>query len=257
RTLPVALASSGTNLDNYRTSGVYYQNASAGAAAGTNYPVALAGILVVRAGAPNGVGGNGFVYQHYPTYVANTTAAKYYRNRYNGTWGPWQKIASETDLNALDTALRQDIGALLGTYISQSSVGIPEGIPQLDANSIVKEEHARLPTKYRVGGTLSVSTYNVTVQPGVWRSNADTHNIRLTTAITKVLQASGGWAAGGGNNGLLSGSRQANAWYHVYVIYNPISKATDVALSPGLPPSGMPAGFTQWRRVGSVLTGPS
>src|SRR5690606_14654088 len=31
----------------------------------------------------------------------------------------------------------------------------------------------------------------------------------------------------------------------------------DVALSPSLPPSGMPAGFTQWRRVGSVLTGPS
>jgi len=74
---------SGANLDTYRTTGYYSQNANADAAAGSNYPESKAGILEVV----NDDTGNGLhTTQRYSIYNSSNT---YTRQYYNGSWGSW------------------------------------------------------------------------------------------------------------------------------------------------------------------------
>lgn len=74
------------DLNTYTIAGLYHQNSTANAAAGTNYPTALAGMLSVTA---DGV----MVYQKYETY--NNTGV-YVRTYYNGTWYDWLKLLTSS-----------------------------------------------------------------------------------------------------------------------------------------------------------------
>ena len=73
---------SGANLNTYTTDGYFHQNGNSNAGSGSNYPVALAGMLSVQAD-------GSMVYQKYQTY--NGTGA-YQRTYYNGSWFAWDKI---------------------------------------------------------------------------------------------------------------------------------------------------------------------
>jgi hypothetical protein len=79
---PVYMAATGTDLNNCDTQGLWHQSANAGAAAGANYPMPLAGLLEVN------VSGS-FVYQRYTTYNNPAGNQLFYRGRYNSVWGPW------------------------------------------------------------------------------------------------------------------------------------------------------------------------
>ena len=88
-TLPVRLRAtisipSGADLNSYISQGVYHQDANSWAAAGTNYPVALAGLLEVF-----NASGSNYVYQRYTAY-ANSGA--WTREAYQGTWQPWRSV---------------------------------------------------------------------------------------------------------------------------------------------------------------------
>lgn len=70
-------------MNTYTITGLYHQNTNANASSGTNYPVALAGMLeVVKDGA--------MVYQKYSTY--DNAHNVYVRTYYNGTWYAWKKL---------------------------------------------------------------------------------------------------------------------------------------------------------------------
>lgn len=85
--IPVAIPT-GADLDDYDAQGVYHQDANAWAAAGSNYPEDVAGLLEVF----ENVSG-GFVYQRYSTYQAS--AHVWHRTRYVGTWSAWQRVVAE------------------------------------------------------------------------------------------------------------------------------------------------------------------
>jgi hypothetical protein len=70
------------------------------------------------------------------------------------------------------------------------------------------------------------------------------------SAWTKNLNAS--WASGNGNGGLFSGS-MTNGTYHCFVIMNPSTGAVDEGFSTNVNASDHPAGFTIFRRVGSII----
>ena len=70
------------DLNTYTTNGYFHQNSNSNASSGSNYPVALAGMLAVQAD------GN-MVYQKYQTYNGG---GSYQRTKYSSTWYAWDKI---------------------------------------------------------------------------------------------------------------------------------------------------------------------
>lgn len=81
--LPLKPTLSATDLNSITDSGIYHQRMNAQASSAPNYPIALAGMLMVYAC-------DGMVYQTYQTY---NNQGCFYRCRYTGNWSPWQKLA--------------------------------------------------------------------------------------------------------------------------------------------------------------------
>lgn len=68
------------DLNDYIETGLYHEDQNVHATAGSNFPVALAGLLTVT------YVNESFVYQ---TYQAYNNTGFYTRSRYNGTWNAW------------------------------------------------------------------------------------------------------------------------------------------------------------------------
>ena len=121
---------SGANLNTYTTDGYFHQNGNSNAGSGSNYPVALAGMLSVQAD-------GSMVYQKYQTY--NGTGA-YQRTYYNGSWFAWDKIldtgnsfiftsADNTKLDGIETGATADqTAAQLLTAIKTVDVNGTAGV---------------------------------------------------------------------------------------------------------------------------------
>ena len=79
------------NLNDLTTNGTYTQSSNAEAAAGTNYPEAIAGTLTVVANA-----GAGQIYQTYHTLAgaSDATNRMYHRGKYDSVWSPWSIVSS-------------------------------------------------------------------------------------------------------------------------------------------------------------------
>jgi hypothetical protein len=82
---------SAVDLNNYRTQGVFSQNSNSEAAAGSNYPEALAGILCVD----DDMYGNGL--HTAQTYYIYNSQNVYSRSYYNGSWTNWRNLAQDTN----------------------------------------------------------------------------------------------------------------------------------------------------------------
>lgn len=89
------------DLNTYTTNGYFHQNSNANATSGSNYPVALAGMLSVQAK-------SNMVYQHYQTYNGG---GSYQRTKYNSTWYAWDKIRDSGN----DAAIASQAEAEAGT----------------------------------------------------------------------------------------------------------------------------------------------
>lgn len=86
----------GRNLNNFEQTGAYHQPFTANAAAGTNYPVAQAGLLEVTRGF------NGSqIFQKFTQYLGRDV---WVRTRYAGTWNSWKKVAIENDQGVAEIA---------------------------------------------------------------------------------------------------------------------------------------------------------
>jgi len=129
--------------------------------------------------------------------------------------------------------------------------GVGKGVMAWNGSAYVPNN---LPTRFRDGGTLTPGATNVAVAPGRWRSADDTVDIILAATLTKNLQTAGAWAAGNNQNGLFSGVRTTDTWYHVYAIQRTATGAVDVGFSTSYPPADLPSGWDKWRRLGSVYT---
>lgn len=77
----------------------------------------------------------------------------------------------------------------------------------------------------------------------------------VISAMTKRLDAS--WTAGTNQGGLDTGSKANSTWYHCYAIYNPTSDVSDAIFSTNATTPSLPAGYTKYKRVGSIKTNAS
>jgi hypothetical protein len=100
------------DLNDYTTDGYYHQNANANAAAGTNYPVALAGMLEVTSD-------GAMVYQRYTAY--SSTHIVYVRTYYSTTWYSWATQWSSLN-DGTGSGLDADLwdGNQFASYLNQA-----------------------------------------------------------------------------------------------------------------------------------------
>jgi hypothetical protein len=112
-----------------------------------------------------------------------------------------------------------------------------------------------LPRSYLAGAILSNDTdadHDINVTPGECRDSTDTENISITTNITKRIDAT--WAVGNDNGGLFTGSVANTTWYHVFAIKSTSLQTIDVGFDTSVTAANIPANYTYYRRLGSVLT---
>lgn len=166
--------------------------------------------------------------------------------------------------NLLNKTLRQSsvISAVVAQFIADKSGAnsVDDGTTAtLEANLILAiNSLIVLPRGYISGLALSNNATNPTTQidiaAGKARSLSGVNDLSIASVFTKTLQATGAWAAGTGNNGLFSGARAANTWYHVFLIRNTTTGATDAGFDVSTIAANIPAGYSDYRRIGSVLT---
>lgn len=85
-----------TDLNTVINPGFYWQNRDADAAAGSNYPIARGGALVVlKHGTLNGTTGEGMAQIYVSRYVSTDGRARaFFRSEFDNTWSPWAEIAA-------------------------------------------------------------------------------------------------------------------------------------------------------------------
>ena len=111
------------NLNTYTTDGYFHQNSNASAAAGTNYPVALAGMLSVQAD-------GSMVYQKYQTYSGDGT---WQRTKYVNTWYAWDKILDTGNAVAFTSADNTKLdGIEAGATADQTAAQLLTAIKTVD-----------------------------------------------------------------------------------------------------------------------------
>lgn len=87
---------------------------------------------------------------------------------------------------------------------------------------------------------------------GSVRAENGTVRMFLPTAFTKRLDTA--FAVGNTNGGLFSGSKTANTTYHAFLIKRDSDGLTDIGFDTSLIAANRPAGWTYYKRMGSILT---
>lgn len=90
---------------------------------------------------------------------------------------------------------------------------------------------------------------DINIAAGVATDTTNVASILLVSPLTKRLDAM--WAAGTNQGGRDTGAIADGTW-HVYLIRRPDTGDADVLFSAGLSPT-MPANYTQFRRIGSII----
>ena len=155
---------SAADLNTYRTTGYYTQNANADAVAGTNYPVSAAGILQVI----NDDYGNGVhTTQLYSQY---NTSNYFIRNYYNGTWSAWRDLTQDTN-----TTYTAGTGiSLVGTTFNNTAPDQTVTLTQGGATTITGTY-----PNFTISSTDTNTTYSV--------GNGGLTEINFTTALNSKL----------------------------------------------------------------------
>lgn len=122
----------------------------------------------------------------------------------------------------------------------------------LDNSSVVPRNYI---SGLLVSNNTTDSEYDVDISEGECANNDNSGCIKLTTSITKQIDAN--WGEGTNAGGFPSGlTLNADTWYHVFVISKPDGTVdagfdTDLSASNLLSDASL---YTKYRRVGSILT---
>jgi hypothetical protein len=114
-----------------------------------------------------------------------------------------------------------------------------------------------LPRAYLAGCQLTVNagapTTKIDLSAGQAQDIGNAGAMTLAATLTKDLTAT--WAVGTGNGGLAPTLTLAVAtWYHVFVIKRTDTNVTDAMFDTSVTAAHIPAPYTLFRRVGSILT---
>jgi hypothetical protein len=86
---------------------------------------------------------------------------------------------------------------------------------------------------------------------------ADSTNVGLLQLATAYTKTTGAWAVGTASGALDTGTITASTWYHVFLIKRVDTGVVDVLISLSATAPTLPASYTLFRRIGSLLTNAS
>lgn len=122
----------GVNLDTLTDSGLYHQRSSAEAGSGSNYPVALAGVLEVTSD------GAGYIYHAYQTYGPSNRV--FIRGQYSSAWSAWKELSA---VGHTHSAAEVVGGTLANALLPTRLQTLPTDISGLDLNNITETGWSR------------------------------------------------------------------------------------------------------------------
>lgn len=149
---------------------------------------------------------------------------------------------------ALGTAATKDAGLSAG----QVPVMDTTGYPKADGSQISNIWPRGYIDGLILANNATDAANDVDIGAGVAKDDGDSADLRLSSALTKRLDAS--WAAGTGAGGLDTGVKAADTWYHVWLIGRSDTGGTDILFSASATSPTMPANYDLKRRIGAVLT---
>jgi hypothetical protein len=189
---------------------------------------------------------------------------------YNGTTGKQLKTYTgaagfaKVDTNGVLTSQTQmqsgDISAaMISGQIEKAAVVDPDDL-FLEVDKVTGQLRyirakwfSKLPRNALGGLTLTNGTdavNDVNVAVGECRDDTNSADIVIATLLVKQLDAA--WVAGTNAGGRDTGAI-ADACWHVFAIRNPTTGVCDVLFSQSISTPTMPSGYTQKRRIGSVI----
>lgn len=110
------------------------------------------------------------------------------------------------------------------------------------------KEREKLPT---IGNNTTDATNDIDITAGYGYDSTDAFLIKLTSALTKRLDAL--FVAGTNQGGLDAGSKANSTWYHVFIIAK-ADGTSDVLFSTSATAPTMPTDFIYKRRIASIRT---
>lgn len=115
---------------------------------------------------------------------------------------------------------------------------------------------AGLPNNWIDGFIMSnagdAENMDITVGPGQAMDSTNSYSLTVTGTMTKQLDAS--WAAGDDAGGLFHGSVDTETCYHFFAIRKDSDGSIDFGFDTDVTASGIPNGYTAYRRLGAVIT---
>jgi len=143
------------------------------------------------------------------------------------------------------------VGAIAdGEYLKRSGTTVISGVPTGATPSYPRGWIDGLILAY-------VDATNVDFGAGCARDSTNAYNLDNSSTIRKILNSSGSWTAGTNQNGLDTGARGNSTWYHCYIIRKTADGTTDFLYSTSATAPSLPAGYSGFRRIGSVRTNSS
>jgi hypothetical protein len=112
-----------------------------------------------------------------------------------------------------------------------------------------------LPRGYIDGLILANGTdsdHDINISTGECRDSTNLFNLANTATLVKQIDAA--WAAGSAAGGLFSGAVGNATWYHVFLIRKDSDGTIDAGFDTSVSAANRPAGYSTYRRIGSVLT---
>jgi len=96
------------------------------------------------------------------------------------------------------------------------------------------------------------SDHDIDISAGHRRDTANGYNLVLAATLTKQIDAA--FAAGDDAGGMFTGSVANSTWYNVHLIRKDSDGTIDAGFDTSSTAANIPAGYTAYRRLGSVLT---
>lgn len=155
--------------------------------------------------------------------------------------------ASSFAASTTTVTVSNDTGAL-DSGISVVAYGLLAPVnPSVPSNYLVTLR------SYLAGLTLSTAgaSASFSIAAGAAADSANAVLMSLASAISKTTAA---WSVGTAQGGLDAGVIANNTWYHVYLIRRPDTGVADVVFSTSAAAPTLPANYTQYRRIGALLT---
>ncbi len=139
--------------------------------------------------------------------------------------------------------------------VSSGTAYVDTGVAWVQTGASVTGAASQLFRSYLAGLGLAQAAdadHDITVAVGKARSDDDTADLVLGTAITKRIDAA--WVVGNNEGGLDTGAVTTATWYHVFLITRPDTGVVDALFSASATAPTMPVNYTKKRRLGAMLT---